>query len=74
MLLFEPSGGQMAVSETYLYNNDGKTAWYDPDNGTLRFFLPAAADGKVTVRGTAPGGMPIAVAFAKDAKAADTIK
>jgi hypothetical protein len=66
MLLFQPSGGQMVVNETFLYNNDGKTAWYDSDNGTLRFFLPAAADGKVTVNGTAPGGMPIPVATAKD--------
>ena len=43
MILFEPSAGQVAVSETYLFKNDGKTAWNDPDSGTLKFFLPAGA-------------------------------
>jgi hypothetical protein len=62
MLLFEPSGGQMAVNETFLFNNDGKTAWYDADNGTLHFFMPASAGGKATVQATAPGGMAIGAA------------
>ena len=44
MILFEPSGGQMAVNETYLFENDGKTTWNDPDSGTLQFFLPAGAE------------------------------
>ena len=60
MLLFEPSGGQLTVNETFLFTNDGKTAWYDASNGTLRFFMPASAGGKATVQGTAPEGMPIA--------------
>ena len=41
MMLFEPAGGQMAVNETFLVKNDGKTTWNDPQNGTLHFFLPA---------------------------------
>src|SRR4029077_6546823 len=41
MILFEPSGGQVQVSETYLLTNQGKTAWNDPESGTLKFFLPA---------------------------------
>ena len=68
MLLFEPSGGQLVVNETYLYNNDGKTAWYDPDNGTLHLFLPAGTGGKAKVDATAPGGMPIPAAVEKTAK------
>jgi hypothetical protein len=67
MLLFEPSGGQMTVNETYLFNNDGKTAWYDASNGTLHFFMPASAGGKATVQGTAPGGMPIGAAVGPSA-------
>ena len=43
MLLFEPSAGQVSVSETFLFQNAGKTAWNDPDAGTLKFFLPAGA-------------------------------
>jgi len=69
MVLFEPSGGQMEINETYLFNNDGKTAWNDPGTGTLHFFLPAASAGKVTVEATAPGGMPIGAPVAKTAKA-----
>lgn len=59
MILFEPGGGQVTVNETYLLTNSGKTAWNDPDHGTLRFFLPEGTGGKVQVNATAPGGMPI---------------
>lgn len=59
MILFQPSGGQMVINETYMYANTGLTAWNDPEGGTLHFFLPAEANGKVQVNATAPGGMPI---------------
>ncbi len=65
MILFEPSGGQMVVNETYLYTNNGTIAWNDSDHGTLRFSLPAGANGKVQVNATAPGGMPIPAAVTK---------
>ena len=68
MILFEPSAGQVAVSETYLFQNQGKTAWNDPDVGTLKFFLPAGAS-KPQVNATAPGGMPIGAPVNKTAKA-----
>ena len=58
MILFEPAGGSLAVSETYLYTNGGKTAWNDSDLGTLKFALPQGAS-KPTVQATAPGGMPL---------------
>jgi hypothetical protein len=67
IIMFEPAGGQMAVTETYLLTNSGKTAWNDPDVGTLHFFLPEAARGKVEVQGTAPGGMPIGAPVKKTA-------
>lgn len=60
MILLEPSSaGEMRVSETYLFKNDGKTTWNDPDRGTLPFSLPDAAQGKVEINVLAPGGMPI---------------
>jgi hypothetical protein len=68
MILFEPAGGQMTVNETYLYTNTGNTAWNDSDHGTLHFYLPAGADGKVQVTATAPGGMPIPAAVTKAGK------
>lgn len=60
MILFEPGGGQVAVNETFLLSNPGKTAWNDPDHGTLKFFVPSGV--KPTVQATAPGGMPIGAA------------
>jgi hypothetical protein len=70
MVLFEPSGGQMEINETYLFQNDGKNSWNDFENGTLHFFLPAASGGKVTVQATAPDdfGMAIPSAAVKTAK------
>jgi len=68
MILFQPSGGEMVIEETYLFNNDGKTAWNDPDSGTLHFYLPAAAKGKAQVNATAPGGMPIGAALVKSSR------
>jgi len=60
MILLEPaSTGTMTVSESYVFNNTGKTTWNDPDNGTLQFALPSAAQGKVEVNVLAPGGLPI---------------
>jgi hypothetical protein len=67
MLLFEPAGGQMVVNETYVYANDGKTAWDDPDRGTLHFYAPKLS-GKPTVTASAPGGMPIPAPVNKTAK------
>jgi hypothetical protein len=67
MILLEPASGQVQVSETYLLTNDGKTAWNDPDGGTLKFFLPAGAS-KPDVKATAPGGMPLGAQVNKTAK------
>ena len=61
MIMLQPSGGQMAVSETYLVENSGQVTWFDPKAGTLRFYLPAAAKGNVEVRATAPDGMSVPV-------------
>jgi len=69
MIMFQPSGGQLTIEETYLYTNEGTTAWNDPDNGTLHFYLPPEAGGKAQVNATAPGGMPIPAAVGKTSKA-----
>ncbi|HEX3745986.1 MAG TPA: carboxypeptidase-like regulatory domain-containing protein [Bryobacteraceae bacterium] len=68
MLLFQPAGGQMTVNETYLYENPGQSAWNDPGVGTLHFYLPAGAGGKVQAEVTAPGSVPIGAPTAKTAK------
>ena len=58
MVLLEPGGGEMAVSESFIWQNTGKTAFNDPDAGTLQFYAPAGAKG-IQVNATAPQGMPI---------------
>ncbi|MGB9455672.1 MAG: carboxypeptidase-like regulatory domain-containing protein [Bryobacteraceae bacterium] len=68
MLLFQPSsGGPMTVDETFLVDNSGKTTWVDPVNGTVRFYLPAAAQGKVQANAAAPDGLPIPIPTGKTA-------
>jgi len=70
MLFFEPSpAGQMAIQDTYIFTNPGKTVWNDPGRGELHFYLPAAAGGKVQVNATAPGGMPIPAELAATSEA-----
>jgi hypothetical protein len=51
--------GTLQVNEVFIYKNDGKTTYNDPDGGTLQFELPASAQGKVEVNVLAPGGLPI---------------
>ena len=60
MLLFEPGNEQLQVTEIFLFQNPGATTWRDPGKGTLRFYLPPAAQGAVKVNATAPHGMPLA--------------
>jgi hypothetical protein len=59
MMLFEPVDDKLVVSENVIYVNSGNLTYNDPTGGTLRFYLPAAAKGKVKVMGSAPNGMPI---------------
>lgn len=59
VMLIEPTGGTMGVAESYIFDNDGKTTWNNPETGTLQFTLPAAAGGKVEINVLAPGGLPI---------------
>jgi hypothetical protein len=67
-LILQPSPGQMVVSEVFVYKNDGQTAYNDPANGTLKFYLPPAAKGQVKVQAKAPNGMPLDQLAQKTAK------
>jgi hypothetical protein len=59
MILFEPTGDQLAVTEAFVVSNTGKTAWNDPADGTLHFFLPPTIQGQAQVTATPPGGQPL---------------
>jgi len=67
-VIFQPSGAQMAVSEGFTFENNGLVTYNDPDDGTLKFYLPSAAKGGVQVKATAPQGMPIDRAAEKTAQ------
>jgi hypothetical protein len=69
MMLLEPTAAnQLNVSETYVWQNDGKSTYNDPDHGTLQIYLPPGSDGKVEINAKAPGGMPIRRAAEKTSK------
>jgi hypothetical protein len=59
IILFEPTGSELAVTESIIYGNEGKLTYYDADNGTVRFYVPPTLKGKVRVTCKAPQGMPI---------------
>jgi len=67
-VILEPKGDQMSVTEGFEFRNDGRITYNDPDGGTLKFYLPAAAKGIVQVKATAPQGMPIDRAADKTGK------
>jgi hypothetical protein len=69
MILLEPSGDQMNVSEAYIFQNTGKLTYEDPDSGTLQFYLPTATKGLVKVEATEPQGLPLPQAATKTGKA-----
>jgi hypothetical protein len=67
MLLFEPGAGEMTVNETILVKNDGQTAWNDPKDGTLHFYLPATHT-KFQIHATAPGSVDVPTTASKSPK------
>ncbi len=68
MMLLEPDGQNVTVSESFVFKNDGKVTYNDPANGTLRFWLPAAAQGKAEVNVLSPGSVPVRRAPQKTAQ------
>jgi hypothetical protein len=72
MIFLEPSAEQLAVTETFIFENNG-TLTYDNPDGTLRFYAPAAAKDSLHVNATEPGGMPLE-RFPEDTKQAGVRK
>jgi hypothetical protein len=59
MILIEPTSASLDIGETFLVENESTTTFQDPVKGSVQFYLPEAAGGKVKVMINAPGGMPI---------------
>jgi 5-hydroxyisourate hydrolase-like protein (transthyretin family) len=65
MILVQPSPTELNVNETFLLQGDPKQTYVDPENGTLRLFLPKGVKGDLSVQATGPGGMPVTRALEK---------
>jgi len=59
MMLLQPSGNELSVSETFLYQNDGTKTFNDAAGGSARFETLAPLSASPSVQITPPGGMPI---------------
>jgi hypothetical protein len=59
IVLIEPTAKSLDISETFMIENESATTYQDPAKGSVQFYLPEAADGKVSVTIKSPGSMPI---------------
>ncbi|MEZ5401398.1 MAG: hypothetical protein R2729_17135 [Bryobacteraceae bacterium] len=66
MILLETDGENLKVNESIVWENGGKTSYYDPKNGAARFYIPPNAEGKVRVMCTNPARAGIPVERAAD--------
>jgi hypothetical protein len=59
MILIEPGPAGLAISETFMCDNQTKQTYSDPSKGSVQFYVPDAARGKIQVTVSAPNGMPV---------------
>jgi len=58
-IVLQPGDKEMTVSEGLLYEGDPTVTYYDPVNGSVRFYVPPEAKGPIAVTVNPAGGMPI---------------
>jgi hypothetical protein len=58
-IVLQPGEKEMTVSEGLLYVGDPGLTYYDPVNGSVRFYVPPGATGVTNVTVNPAGGMPI---------------
>jgi hypothetical protein len=58
-IVLQPGDKEMTVNEGLLYVGDPRVTYYDPVNGSVRFYVPAEAKGPIGVTVNPAGGMPI---------------
>lgn len=59
MMLLEPADGALNISESFVYSNPRNITYNDSVHGTLHFYLPAAAQGKVSMSVLSPNSMAV---------------
>lgn len=72
MILLETDGSSLNVSESVVWENNGKASFYDPKSGTAKFYLPPAA-GQVRVMCSHPARTGIPVERAADKSGAPNV-
>jgi hypothetical protein len=58
-IVLQPGDKEMTVSEGLLYLGDSALTYYDPVNGSVRFYVPPQVDSPISVTVNPAGGMPI---------------
>jgi hypothetical protein len=58
-IVLQPGEKEMTVSEGLLYLGESNLTYYDPVNGSVRFYIPPEATGLTSVTVNPAGGMPI---------------
>jgi hypothetical protein len=58
-IVLQPGDKEMTVNEGLLYVGDPNVTYYDPVNGSVRFYVPPEAKGPISVTVNPAGGMPI---------------
>lgn len=58
-IVLQPGDKEMTVSEGLLYMGNANITFYDPVNGSVRFYVPPEAKGPIGVTVNPEGGMPI---------------
>ncbi len=58
-IVVQPGATETTVSEGILYQGGSNVTYNDPAKGSVRFYLPPEANGKVSVTVNPAGGMPI---------------
>jgi len=59
MILIEPLSGILHVSEIVILHNDGNVTYNDPENGTLRLYLPPDIQNEPQASVSGPQGVPV---------------
>lgn len=59
MILIEPMGSILHISESVIFHNEGNITYNDPENGTLRVYLPPEMQGEPQVMVSGPQGVPL---------------
>ncbi len=59
LVILQPTGTELGVAENFLFTNDSKETFNDPEKGSAQVWVPEAGRAGAAVTITAPGGMPI---------------